>query len=165
MRPNFDFPKDYCYFHTSNTFRPNFNEFHQIFPKSLLAPLESVFQDAGRPCRPVSFPAQCERSGCDVQRPHHPIISRAVISREGESVPARLQRNGASAPRARLWCAGISGTRCRRLEKLNIGTCASQARRLFQPRAGGFRARTRCQERGGVQRTYPLAPLNEPWPI
>jgi hypothetical protein len=31
MRLNFGFLEDYCSFHTSNTIRLNFSEFHQIF--------------------------------------------------------------------------------------------------------------------------------------
>jgi hypothetical protein len=34
MRPNFGFLEDYCFFHMSNTIRPNFSKFHWIFQKS-----------------------------------------------------------------------------------------------------------------------------------
>jgi hypothetical protein len=31
VNANFSFSKDYCYFHTSNTIRLNFNKFHHFF--------------------------------------------------------------------------------------------------------------------------------------
>jgi hypothetical protein len=35
MRSKFGFSKDYCSFHTSNTFQPNFSEFHRFFSNFL----------------------------------------------------------------------------------------------------------------------------------
>jgi hypothetical protein len=46
MRPNFGFSEDYCFFHTSNTFRPNFSEFHRIFQKSTGSTISYFFCSA-----------------------------------------------------------------------------------------------------------------------